>query len=48
MAAYRTIRSVIGHLKQDRILAADIAAMRGLIRSNRILDAVEAAVGRLN
>ena len=48
MAAYRMIRSVIGHLKQDRILAEDIDAMRSLIRSNRILDAVEAGVGRLN
>jgi histidine ammonia-lyase len=48
MAAYRTIRSAIAHLENDRILANDIAAMRHLIRSNQILKAVEAKVGRLN
>ena len=48
MAAYRVIRSAIGHLETDRILADDIAAMRSLIRSNQILNAVEAGVGRLN
>ncbi len=48
MAAYRVIRSAIGHLETDRILAEDIAAMRSLMRSNQILNAVEAGVGRLN
>jgi histidine ammonia-lyase len=48
IAAYQVIRSVIGHLENDRILAEDIATMRSLIRSNRILEAVEAKVGRLN
>ena len=48
MAAYRTIRSTIAHLETDRILADDIAAMRNLIRSNQILEAVETRVGRLN
>jgi histidine ammonia-lyase len=48
MAAYQVIRSVIEHLESDRILAEDIATMRELIRSNRILEAVEAKIGRLN
>ncbi len=48
MAAYQAIRRVIPHLESDRILAEDIATMRELIRSNRILDAVEAGIGRLN
>ncbi len=48
MAAYQAIRSVIAHLESDRILAEDIATMRSLIRSNRILEAVEARIGRLN
>ena len=48
MAAYRSIRSAIGHLQHDRILAEDIAAMRRLIRSNQILEAVQAGIGRLN
>ena len=48
MAAYQAIRSKIDHLENDRFLAEDIAAMRELIRSNQILDAVEAKVGRLH
>jgi histidine ammonia-lyase len=48
MAAYQAIRRAIPHLESDRILAEDIATMRELIRSNRILDAVEAGIGRLN
>ena len=48
MAAYQIIRSAVAHLQNDRILADDIAVMRKLIRSNRILKAVEATIGRLN
>ncbi|KPJ75156.1 MAG: histidine ammonia-lyase, partial [Deltaproteobacteria bacterium SG8_13] len=48
MAAYQVIRGAIAHLESDRILADDIAAMRNLIRSNRVLEAVEARIGRLH
>ena len=48
MAAYNVIRDAAPHLENDRILAQDIAAIRELIQSDRILDAVEAAVGNLN
>jgi histidine ammonia-lyase len=47
LAAYQAIRRVIPHLDTDRFLAADIAAMRELMRSGAILDAVEARVGEL-
>ena len=47
-AAYDTIRQTIAHLETDRILAADIACMRGLMQSGEILKAVETAVGDLN
>jgi histidine ammonia-lyase len=48
LEAYRVIRREIPHLDTDRILAADIAAMQALIRSGKILAAVEKKVGRLN
>jgi len=47
MEAYRAIRRAIPHLDTDRILSKDIAAMQGLIRSGRILAAVEKKVGEL-
>ena len=47
-AAYNVIRDAVPHLENDRILAHDIDAVRELIQSDRILDAVEAAVGNLN
>jgi histidine ammonia-lyase len=46
-AAYDIIRQTIAHLETDRILAADISCMRGLMRGGDILEAVEAAVGKL-
>ena len=46
-AAYDVIRRTIDHLDTDRILAEDIDRMRTLMRSGELLDAVEAAVGRL-
>ena len=47
LAAYQAIRRVIPHLDTDRFLAADIAAMRELMRSGAILGAVEERVGEL-
>jgi histidine ammonia-lyase len=47
LAAYQVIRNSISHLDSDRILASDIAAMRELMRSSRILKAVEKKVGTL-
>ena len=48
LAAYRVIRNSISHLDSDRILASDIAAMTELMRSGKILAAVEKKVGTLN
>lgn len=47
LAAYSVIREAIPHLETDRILSADIAAMRSLMEENRLLAAVEHAVGPL-
>jgi histidine ammonia-lyase len=47
LAAYRVIRNSIAHLDSDRILASDIAAMIDLMRSGKILHAVEKKVGPL-
>jgi histidine ammonia-lyase len=46
-AAYDVIRQTINHLETDRILAEDIVRMRTLIKSGELLNAVEAAVGKL-
>jgi len=48
LAAYRTIRSRVSHLEQDRILADDIQTMVALMRSGELLQAVEAVAGRLS
>lgn len=47
LAAYQVIRKSISHLDTDRFLAADINAMRELMRSGEILRAVEEKVGEL-
>jgi len=47
LAAYQAIRKTIPHLASDRILSQDIAAMRQLMRSGKILQAVEKKVGEL-
>jgi histidine ammonia-lyase len=47
LAAYQAIRRAIPHLDTDRFLAADIDAMRELMRSGSILAAVEERVGEL-
>jgi histidine ammonia-lyase len=46
-AAYQVIRNSVSHLDADRFLAADIAAVRELMRSGEILRAVEGSVGEL-
>jgi len=48
LAAYGVIREAVSHLEKDRILAQDIETMVNLIRSDKIVDAVEKAVGELN
>ena len=48
LAAYQVIRNSISHLDSDRILASDIAAMTELMRSGKILAAVEKKVGPLS
>jgi histidine ammonia-lyase len=47
LAAYQVVRRSIAHLDADRFLAADIQAMRELMRSGAILRAVEEKVGEL-
>jgi histidine ammonia-lyase len=47
LAAYKTIRKAVSHLDTDRILANDIARMKKLIRSGKIIKAVEKRVGEL-
>jgi histidine ammonia-lyase len=48
LEAYRVIRKTISPLEKDSILSKDIAAMTELIRSDRILRAVEKSVGALH
>lgn len=47
LAAYHVIRRSIAHLDTDRVLSADISAMRELMRGGDILRAVEETVGEL-
>jgi histidine ammonia-lyase len=46
-AAYRTVRSVVPRLDRDRVLARDIEAVAGLLRSGAVERAVAEAVGPL-
>ena len=48
LEAYQVIRGEISHLDKDRILSRDIAAMLELMRSEKILKAVEKKIGELN
>ena len=48
LKAYQAIRQTISPLEKDRILSNDIMAMKDLIRSGKILAAVEKRVGLLN
>ncbi|MDH3879094.1 MAG: histidine ammonia-lyase, partial [Desulfobacterales bacterium] len=48
LKAYQVIRKTIAPLEKDRILSNDIEAMKDLIRSGKILAAVQKNVGLLN
>jgi len=48
LEAYHVIRQTISNIEKDRILSNDIKAMRELIRTEKILKAVEKKVGELN
>ncbi|MCP4686876.1 MAG: histidine ammonia-lyase [Desulfobacterales bacterium] len=48
MAAYDVIREKICHLEEDRVISEDIDAMRRLMRTGRITEAVEKSIGKLN
>jgi histidine ammonia-lyase len=47
LAAYEAIRQTVSHLDKDRIISTDIAAVKQLMRSGKILKAVEKKVGEL-
>ena len=47
MAAYETIRRQVDYMKEDRLLATDIATVKAMLRSGEIVEAVENAVGGL-
>ena len=47
LAAYRVIRKAVSHLEKDRILSTDIASVKQLMRSAKILTAVEKQIGVL-
>jgi histidine ammonia-lyase len=47
LAAYRAIRKEISHLDSDRILSEDFTAIKSLLLSGKILEAVEKKVGKL-
>ena len=47
-AAYSVIRKTVPRLDEDRVLSSDIEAVKNIMKSGEILDAVEAKVGRLN
>ena len=47
LAAYTIIRDAVSHLDNDRILSKDIDTIKQLMRSGKILKAVERKVGKL-
>jgi histidine ammonia-lyase len=47
LAAYNVIRNAVSHLENDRILSTDIDTIKQLMRSGKILKAVEEKVGKL-
>jgi len=47
LAAYQAIRKVVSHLDKDRIISGDVCAVKQLMRSGKILNAVEKKVGAL-
>jgi len=47
LAAYQAIRQSVSHLDKDRIVSTDISAVKQLMRSGKVLAAVEKKVGVL-
>ncbi len=47
LAAYRAIRQAVSHLDKDRIISADIATVKRLMRNGKILSAVQKQIGEL-
>jgi histidine ammonia-lyase len=47
LAAYRAIRQNVSHLDKDRIISTDIDTVKQLMRSGKILKAVEKQIGQL-
>ena len=47
LAVYTVIREAVSHLESDRILSKDIATVKRLMQSGKILEAVEKKVGEL-
>ncbi|MCD4719981.1 MAG: histidine ammonia-lyase [Desulfobacula sp.] len=47
LAAYEVIRSKVDYMKEDRVLSADIAKVKELLRAGSIVTAVEDKVGEL-
>jgi histidine ammonia-lyase len=48
LAAYQLIRGHVSHLENDRVVARDIEAVRQLMRSGALVQAVEEKVGKLH
>ncbi len=46
-AAYQAIREAVSHLDKDRILSKDIETVRHIMKSGKISDPVQRAVGKL-
>jgi len=47
LVAYKTIRDAVSHLDKDRVLSRDIETLVHLMRSGKILEEVEKAIGKL-
>lgn len=47
LAAYEVIRRQVGYMKEDRLLAKDIAAVKNLLLDGAIVRAVEERIGKL-
>jgi histidine ammonia-lyase len=47
LSAYQAIRQGVSHLDKDRIISTDISAVQQMMRSGKILNAVEKKVGLL-
>jgi histidine ammonia-lyase len=48
LIAYKIIRDEVPHLEKDRIISKDIETIAHLMRSGKIIEEIERAVGKLN